>query len=329
MDKLIAAFPKNIDTALSIASASTYKTPKNEIRNVVICGMGGSGIGGKIVAQWIEQEISLPIVFAQDYGLPQFVNEHTLIIGSSYSGNTEETLSSVELGLKRGAHVICICSGGLIQELCNSKNIDVVIVPGGNPPRTALAFSIVQLLNIFTQLKFISDNSLKNIQSAKELIEKDIKNIHEEAKKLAHFLTTSTVAIYSASNYEGIAIRARQQFNENGKVLCWHHVIPEMNHNELVGWSGGDQRYGALFLDSEDWNPRNTKRLEFSLDCIKEKTDNIFILKSKGNNLIERSIYFIHIIDWASFYLSEMLNVDPIEIKVINKLKSTLSEFKN
>lgn len=327
MDKLIAAFPQNIIDALAIASGNNFRKPLTEIRNIVICGMGGSGIGGKIVAQWIESEIEVPVVFVQDYELPNFVNQHTLIIGSSYSGNTEETLSCVEAALKQGAHIIGICSGGLLKEFCTANGLDCVVVPGGNPPRSAVAFSIVQLLDIFEKLGFISGQPLRNIRSAYELITEKSAQIKEESKKLAAFLNSRMIVIYSSSNYEGIAIRARQQFNENGKMLCWHHVIPEMNHNELVGWAGGDQHFGAVILDSGDWNPRNLKRLEFSVEVIRSKTEHIYQLKTEGASLIERSVYYIHLVDWASWYLSELRQVDALDIKVIDSLKDTLSSF--
>ena len=327
MNKLIAEFPQNIVDALKIAANMKFSKPQNEIHNIVICGMGGSGIGGKLVAEWLENEIQVPILFVQDYDLPAFVNKNSLVIGSSYSGNTEETLSSVAQGLERGAHVVGICSGGLLQGFCKDNKLDVVIVPGGNPPRSALAFSVIQLISLFTKLGLISDESISSIEKGRKLIVEEKQNIEVEARQLAEFLKGKVIAIYAPSNYEAVAIRARQQFNENGKLLCWHHVIPEMNHNELVGWGGGDDRFGALFLDTQDWNPRNNKRLEFSLEVVRSKTKQVMVMKAKGNSVIERSLYIIHLVDWASWYLSELKSVDAMDIKVIDSLKNTLSKF--
>ena len=327
MKKLIAEFPQNIVDALKIASNMKFTKPQNEIRNVVICGMGGSGIGGKLVAEWLEMEIKVPMLFVQDYDLPAFVDKYSLVIGSSYSGNTEETLSSVAQGLERGSHVVGISSGGLLKDFCKNNNLDVVIVPGGNPPRSAVAFSVIQLISLFTQLDLISGESLASIEKGRNLIIQEKENIAVESHQLAVFLKDKIIAIYAPSNYEAVAIRARQQFNENGKLLCWHHVIPEMNHNELVGWGGGDDRFGALFIDTQDWNPRNNKRLEFSLEVVREKTKNVLVLKAKGDSVIERSLYIIHLVDWASWYLSELKSVDAMDIKVIDSLKSTLAKF--
>ncbi len=328
MNKLIAEFPQNIVDALKIAANMKFSKPQHDIQNIVICGMGGSGIGGRLVAEWLEMEIKIPMLFVQDYDLPAFVNKNTLVIGSSYSGNTEETLSSVAQGLERGAHVVGICSGGLLETFCKENDLDVVIVPGGNPPRSALAFSVIQLISLLTQLGFISrERSLSDLEKGRKLIIAEKENIETEARQLAQFLKDKVIAIYAPSNYEAVAIRARQQFNENGKLLCWHHVIPEMNHNELVGWGGGDDRFGVLFLDTQDWKPRNNKRLEFSLEVVKGKTKHVMVLKAKGNSVIERSLYIIHVVDWASWYLSELTAVDAMDIKVIDSLKSTLAKF--
>lgn len=327
MEKLITAFPQNITDALAIASNFKVNHQDREIRNIVICGMGGSGIGGKIVAQWSQDEISIPVVACQDYILPNFVNQYTLVIGSSYSGNTEETMISLEKAKENGALIIGICSGGNLEDFCKSNGFDVVKVPGGNPPRSAVAFSIVQITNILVQFGLIDFSALKKLEIARDLINENATFIHEEAKHLAAFLKDKVGVFYSVTKYEPILIRARQQFNENSKLLCWHHVIPEMNHNELVGWGGGDNRFAAVFFDTNDLLPRNKKRFDISVDVVKTKTEFVKIISAKGESQIERSIYLINLVDWASFYLSELNQVDIMDIKVIDFLKDELSKF--
>ena len=327
MEKLITAFPQNITDALAIASNFKVNHQDREIRNIVICGMGGSGIGGKIVAQWSQDEISIPVVACQDYILPNFVNQYTLVIGSSYSGNTEETMISLEKAKESGALIIGICSGGNLEDFCKSNGFDVVKVPGGNPPRSAVAFSIVQITNILVQFGLIDFSALKKLEIARDLINENATFIHEEAKHLAAFLKDKVGVFYSVTKYEPILIRARQQFNENSKLLCWHHVIPEMNHNELVGWGGGDNRFAAVFFDTNDLLPRNKKRFDISVDVVKTKTEFVKIISAKGESQIERSIYLINLVDWASFYLSELNQVDIMDIKVIDFLKDELSKF--
>ncbi len=327
MEKLISAFPDNITEAIAIAEKSSFKPLSNKIDNIVICGMGGSGIGGKLVQKWVEEELSVPVLGIQDYNLPAFVSKNTLLIGSSYSGNTEETLSALEEGIAKGATLIGVCSGGKLKEMCDKHNFDCIVVPGGNPPRTALAFSLVQLLNIFASYDLISRERLTEIERARQLIVENEKSIKKIAKELASFLRGNVGILYGTTKYEPLLVRARQQFNENSKHLCWHHVIPEMNHNELVGWGGGDDRFATVLFNSEDIHPRNKKRLEITIDAIKKKSSKLMIIDSKGESFIEKTIYFINIVDWASLYLAEMDKVDPIDIAIIDFLKSELANF--
>jgi glucose/mannose-6-phosphate isomerase len=327
MDKLITAFPQNLLDALEIAAASSIRMPAKEIRSIVICGMGGSGIGGKIVSQWVQDDLKVPIYILNDYSLPAFVGEHSLVIGSSYSGNTEETLEGIHEAHKRGAHIIGICSGGDLKEFCIENGFDCVIVPGGNPPRTQLAFSMVQLLNILVKLRLINASVLDEIQKSYELIKNELSTIYSDAERLAEFLQGKVGIIYSGPKYEGVAIRARQQFNENSKLLCWHHVIPEMNHNELVGWGGGDDRFAVVFLNTGDLIPRNQKRYNITKDLVSKKCSSVMEVCAVGDTRIQRSIYLIHLVDWASFYLSGLHQVDPMDISVIDFLKDELANF--
>lgn len=327
MNKLITAFPQNIEDALAIAGKAQLKPAPDTINNVVICGMGGSGIGGKLVTQWVQDECPVPVFSFQDYELPAFVGKNSLVIASSYSGNTEETLAAVDEARERGAHIVGICSGGKLQEFCEKYGYDCIVVPGGNPPRTAVGFSIVQVLRIFIAHKLAGEQRMKEIVSGRQLILSELETIHAEAKAIAAFLYGKVPAVYAGANYEAVAVRAKQQFNENSKELCWQHVIPEMNHNELVGWGGGDDRFAALFLQTGDLSRRNQRRFEISVELVKRRTGNVYIAPAKGANRIERSMYLIHLVDWASLYLSDLKNGDPIEIRVIDYLKDEMAKL--
>jgi glucose/mannose-6-phosphate isomerase len=290
----------------------------------MICGLGGSGIGGKLVAAWLENQLAIPVNFCQDYDLPKYVNNKTLVIASSYSGDTEETISAVEQAHQKGAAIIAITSGGKLEAFCKKFNYTCILVPGGNPPRTQLAFSIVQLTHIFGELGMINKETLNQFEQAAQLITSEANAIHEEAKKIAEFIHEKELIIYSDAQNEAIAIRARQQFNENAKILCSHHVIPEMNHNELVGWAGGKENHAVLLLHTGNLNTQNQKRFAFSKEVIQTKTRNIYEMVTKGDTQIGKAIYLIHTIDWASLYLAEQNEVDPIEIGVIVHLKNSL-----
>ena len=328
MKELIAAFPQNITEALQIAKAKNYSTPSNEIKNIVVCGMGGSGIGGQLVQKWVEDELSIPMTGVHAYSLPNFVNENTLVIASSYSGNTEETLACINEAISKKAHIIGITSGGSLEKICEENDYDCTIVPGGNPPRTALAFSIVQLLSILSQLGLTSSQRLEEIEKARQLIVSEEVNIKKKAFELAQFLEGKVGILYGTTSFEPMLIRARQQFNENGKLLCWHHTIPEMNHNELVGWGGGDDRFATVFFIEENILPRNQRRVEISKNVALKKESSLMEISTKGESFIEQTLYLVNIVDWASLYLSDIKNVDPIDIEVIDYLKNELANFK-
>lgn len=327
MQALIEDFPSNLLEAIEIAEGADLSRSVGNYTNVVICGMGGSGIGGTIVSTWVSDELRVPVEIVKDYTIPSYVNTSTLVIGSSYSGNTEETLSCIEQAHDKGATIVGICSGGDLAAFCEKNNFDCVIVPGGNPPRTALAFSLVQLLNIFHKTALIPHAKLSEIKGAHELITTREKEIKAEANKLANHLLGKVAVFYGGGRYEGVVVRARQQFNENSKLLCWHHILPEMNHNELVGWYGGDDRFAVVFFESDDMHPRNAVRMKITRDKILEKTKQVMTLHPKGETLIEKSIYFINLVDWSSLFLADLKEADAMDIAVIDFLKSELAKL--
>jgi len=327
MKKLIEAFPQNIVDATAIAHASKFQKPKNEIHHIVICGLGGSGIGAKIVSNWIQDEIKVPVVVSNEYVLPAFAGKNTLVIGSSYSGNTEETTMSILEAKEKGCHIIGITSGGHLASFCNENGYDCVIVPGGNPPRSALAFSVVQLLHMLAELGFTSAEHVPTMNKSAKILSSELDAIQAIGKELAAHLFGKVGVYYAETKYEGVIVRARQQFNENSKYLGWHHTIPEMNHNELVGWSGGDARFAPVFFSTGDLHPRNQKRFEITKDAVEKKCGKVFTLHAKGDSFIERSLYLIHIVDWASYYLCEMNGADIMDIEIIDYLKGELAKF--
>lgn len=327
MKDLVAAFPKHLEEALQIAKSTTFSADTQRVANILICGMGGSGIGGKIVSQWLSADLPVPVNFCQDYTAPAYAGKNTLVIASSYSGNTEETLMCVDECVAKGAQVIAITSGGELESLSKQNSWSHVIVPGGNPPRAAIAYSLVQLVKIFTDLGYAPKSRVQEVEDSIQLIQSNIDEIKSLGKQMAETVSTRTPIFYSSASYEGIAVRAKQQFNENSKKLGWWQVIPEMNHNELVGWGGGNDSYAPIFLNPCDLNERNAKRWNISKERISRKSQHTFEVKAKGDNVIARSLYLIHVIDWASYLHAEMANVDAIEIEIIDYLKSELAKI--
>jgi glucose/mannose-6-phosphate isomerase len=327
MKTLVANFSKQLKEAIQIGQKTVLSSPSKAPSAVLICGLGGSGIGGSIVNELVFSEAKAPVNTSKGYFIPAYVNADTLVIVSSYSGNTEETLQCMEQALKKGARVVCITSGGKVAELAKEKKLDHILVPGGMPPRSCLGYSLTQLFFVLAANKVIGNGFLKQLENAITLIDAEEKNIVAEAEKIAARLQNKFPVIYSTTNYEGVAIRFRQQLNENAKVLCWHHVIPEMNHNELVGWTQKNEDIAVVIFRDKNEYDRNDARIEINKSVISKYTTGITEIWSKGDSIIEKAIYFIHLGDWISVSLAEKRGVDATEVNVINHLKSELSKL--
>ena len=327
MNQLIEKFPAQLVEALEIGEAASIKPHTEEINKVYVAGLGGSGIGADFVNSFIREECTIPYMTGKGYSIPKYVDKNTLAIASSYSGNTEETLYSFKEMVKTGAKIVVISSGGKLIEMAKENGFDYIVLPGDWPsPRACLGYSLVQQLFVLRKLGFISNESILSIKSSIDLIKYNQEEIKEEAKNVANFLFGKRPIIYSTDRIEPVAVRFRQQINENAKLLCWHHVIPEMNHNELVGWKDVDAEYAVVYLRNADDFSRNSTRIEINKKIIGKLTPNIIEINSKGKNLIERSIYLVHLVDWVTWYLSDLRKQDSIEVDVIDYLKSELAK---
>jgi glucose/mannose-6-phosphate isomerase len=326
MKELIQSFTHQLREAIEIGLQAKLSKPQ-KVSGVFISGLGGSGIGGTIVSELTAQEANVPIIVGKGYFIPKFVDRNTLVIISSYSGNTEETLNCLHLALKRKAKIVCITSGGKIAETAKSKKLDLILIPGGNPPRACIGYSLTQLFFILAHYGIISNKFKSQLKSSIKLIERERENIMLQAKHVASKIHNKTPIIYATTYFEGIAVRFRQQLNENAKVLCGHHAIPEMNHNELVGWASGSDKISVIFIRDTNEYKRNDARIEISKEVISKYTPHITEIWSKGKSQVEKAIYFIHLVDWTSYFLSEMRNVDAMEVKIIDHLKNALAKI--
>jgi glucose/mannose-6-phosphate isomerase len=328
MYDLIRLFPDHLQEALTIGRNARLGKPDGPYANVVITGLGGSGIGGRIAAQAVAGEAKCPIEVFNNYYLPAYVGKGSLVIACSYSGNTEETLAAMQQALDKGARVACITSGGTMLETAKAKGLDHIVIPGGNPPRTMLAYSLTQQFFLLKHYGIISSDHDAAIARAAEHLKQDQEAIKAEAKALADKLHGKRAVIYSEASTEAVAIRFRQQLNENSKELCWHHAIPEMNHNELVGWAGGDNGLAVVLFRHADDHERSQVRMEINKEIFAKHTPDIIEVWSKGEDKLGRQLHLIHLGDWASWYLAEKKGVDAVEIGVINMLKGRLAEVK-
>ena len=326
MNDYIDDFSNHLREAIEISNNTNLTSCTKEIRNVLICGLGGSGIGGTIVSDIISPKVDIPITATKDYSIPNFVNEHTLVIANSYSGNTEETLYALEKCQSRAAEIAVITSGGKLKAIAEENKYNKIIIPGNQPPRAMFGYAFTELFFMLNHYGIIDDSFKSDFTKAIELLDTEKSDIQEQAMSLAKKMYKQTPVIYVANGFEGVAVRFRQQINENSKTLCWHHVVPEMNHNELLGWRTNVNDLAVVYFRNKSDYDRNQIRMDINKKVISKFTENITEIWSKGDSLIENSLYHINLGDWVSWYLSEMNNVDAIEIDVIDFLKGELAK---
>ncbi len=328
MDKLIEKFPAQLQEGLEIGDRATINIHDNSIQNIVILGMGASGIGGDFIREFVKSECKVPVIVSKGYTAPAFVSINTLVIVSSYSGNTEETLNAYEGVRDSGAKIVCISSGGKLIDIAKENSHDYIQLPSGwTSPRACLGFSIIEQLYVLTKLGLISGKSLDSIRISIDKIKFNTDEIQAIAKKVANSLVGKIPIIYTTDRMEAVAVRYRQQLNENAKSLAWTGVIPEMNHNELEAWRNKNGSLAVLYLRFKDELPRNKVRIEINKKIISAYCDTILEVEAKGNTLVEQSMYLVHVGDWISYYLSQLYNRDSIEIKAIDYLKSELAKI--
>ncbi|MCB9310865.1 MAG: bifunctional phosphoglucose/phosphomannose isomerase [Lewinellaceae bacterium] len=330
MQTLIEKFPFQLRDAVE-AVAQIHILPHDfEIRNICIFGMGGSGIGGKFVKDMLCSTSKLPIEVYNGYEIPKFIDKHTLVIASSYSGNTEETVSNVQALLSSQAKIVCITSGGALLDIAKHNSLEFVQLPSGSrSPRAFLGYSIVCQLGVLKELKLIDSSVLEQVKVAIDLLifeQEDIKvKSHQIAQSMAHKLPL----MYTSERMESVSIRWRQQINENAKMLCHQLVFPEMNHNEIEGWNSAQDKTLVVLLRNKDDHKRNQLRFEIVKDQLKHKTSSIIEIYSKGQSLVEKMMYLTHFGDWVSYYLAVVQHIDPISIGMIDHLKNELSKNEN
>lgn len=326
MKTLVDGFTKQLQEALNIANSAVL-TKKNNIQNIVVTGLGGSGIGGTILSELIQGECPVPVIVNKDYFLPEFVSPNSLVIISSYSGNTEETISAMQQAIAKKAQIVCVTSGGKIQEMAKEHGYDTIVIPGGNPPRSCIGYSLVQLLKIVQFNDLVKTDLLKQVSDSITLLDNEKSAIQSEATAIAKTLFQKLPVLYSLGSCEGTVVRFRQQINENSKMLCWHHTLPEMNHNELVGWTERNESLAVVTFRTKFDYERTVKRYEVCKPLFEKYSASVTDIIAKGNSKTEQFFYLINIGDWISCYIADLKNIDPVEVNVITNLKNELAKF--
>jgi glucose/mannose-6-phosphate isomerase len=328
MYQLIKDFPEQILRAVEIGEKATLNTKfDGPIKNIVVSGLGGSGIGGNLLGELLREDLSIPVVVNKGYQLPAFVDASTLLILCSYSGNTEETVSCANQALAKGLKPVCITSGGKLEDIAVKNALDLIKIPAGFPPRCCLGYSATQLFFVLKHYGLIDGEFKDSLIRVASFLEVEQHKIMTEAEVLANKVVRRVVIAYADEKYESTVLRLKQQINENSKMHCWHNVVPELNHNELVGWRERNDNLAILFFRASDEYKRNTHRLEFTKEVVKSVSHNVHEVHALGNDTFEKHFFLIHFGDWLSYYLGIQQGYDPTEIEVLIKLKNHMGSI--
>lgn len=334
MRSLIESFPSQFRAAT--AAALSLSLPIQSRKGpIVVAGLGGSAIGGDVVRSAVGNALSVPLVVSRDYGLPGFVDSSTLVFACSYSGDTEETLSAYQEARRIGAPVVCVTSGGRLEQMATRDRVPVVKIPGGMPPRAALGHSSIGLLGCLLTLGLISDAAGSFAETSVLLDSLAVRYGGETpterntAKAIAESLHGKVVAVYAAAGLlEAAAARWRGQIEENAKNLSLHHILPEMNHNEILGWEcpqEGLSGVGAVFLRDQGDHPKVQRRFDLTVDIVRRRAGVVHEIWSEGSSRLARLFSIIYLADFVSLYLALLNGVDPTRIDAIDYLKRELS----
>jgi glucose/mannose-6-phosphate isomerase len=336
--KFLKKFPDQIMASKSIYEEAKIRIRPEGIENIVYLGMGGSAIAGDILNEVVFNQLPIPMQVVRGYECPAYCSRKTLIIVSSYSGNTEETLSSLDQGRSKGAKIIAVTSGGELARLAKKNKWKLIELPDGFPPRQAFGYLFFPVLYLLT--KFISGSDLeKQIENLTKHVSAQIVRSDEHssegkslAREIAFKLHNKIPLIYSVEPYyKSVAFRWRTQLNENAKTLAFHHVLPEMNHNEIVGWEMDGRLTKDLiviFLESELY-PRPIKtRIQLTKKILRDKGIDVIEVYGTGKSQLEITISLICMGDWVSYYLAMLYEKDPLAILNIDYLKSELKKLK-
>jgi glucose/mannose-6-phosphate isomerase len=298
---------------------------------LVVAGMGGSAIGGALARAALSDHATRPIFVTRAYGLPPWTTPDTMVLCASYSGDTEETLACYESAGALGARRTVATTGGRLAEMARADGVPVIPLPGGFQPRAAVAYMTVAALEV-AALCGAGPRLTSEIDVAASHTEQLVAEWGPDAaedslaKEVARGLFGTTPVIAGAGLTSPIAYRWKTQINENAKQPAFAHELPELDHNELVGWEGAQDvgRFSAVFLDDSDAHPRVKARMDLTEKAIVANAVASFRLETRGETTIERVISLVLLGDLVSIYLATLRGVDPGPVKVIDELKAAL-----
>lgn len=324
---VLEAFPDQCEHALRLGDEVPLPPELGRVRLIVTTGMGGSGITGDLLARLIE----LPTIAYRGYGLPQ-VGRETLVIGISYSGDTEEALSSVKLAMERGTRLVCVSSGGALERLALEHSLPFIKVPGGLQPRAAVGYLLLPCLRLLCRLGLSGlEEELANLPPTLEALKDQwaaaVPLKANRAKQLAQGLYKKIPLIYGVEGTtDATALRWKTNINEDSKQPAFWNSFPELCHNEIVALEGAEllPQMKVVLLRSEYDHPRNRQRIGILEDLLAERRIGYEEVLAEGRGKLAQLLGLVYLGDFVSFYLAMLNGVDPTPVRLIEEFKSRL-----
>jgi len=317
----IESLPEQLTESRELAkSLGALVKPKS----IVVQGMGGSGIMGDILHDWLSKKIKIPIIINKNLALPEIDND-AMLIATSYSGNTRETLLALDEGLDKTRNVLCITSGGELLDLCLEKGLAHVKVPADYPPRCALGYLLGSAVYALKKASIYDgedemDETGSHLKWLRDLLAPKQEPSANPAKRLALELKNHIPVIYAYDEFYSCAKRWQTCLNENAKVLSWCGALPEMSHNEIEGWGVDDrvENFAMVFLRDKD-EPEDIKN---KIEAIKSRTKcKLLEVWSEGKGRLSRMFHLMYVGDFVSYYLAILRGIDPMLVEAIEELK--------
>jgi glucose/mannose-6-phosphate isomerase len=345
MDKMIdyiLKYPEMISDSINIVKKSGL--PRMKFKRIVVCGMGGSAVGGDLLQDTVaDRGVPMVVDVSRRYNLPKNVDKDTLVIVSTYSGETEETLSQFIEARKKGLRMVCVSSGGRLKKWCEILGIPFIQLPLGFKPRATLPymfFTLLEYLQECAQSGLLADEQDdRKLDFSTDMKEtaKVLETIREDKKKMgdleyaATLMKDGMVRVYASEEFQAAAVRAKNQFNENGKIPASWAVFPELDHNEIVGYEDNDVNKGSYVLILRDGmeRPEVAARIDATKEIIKHSVKGIVEIWSSGQSKTARTISLIFQADILSNYVATVAGKSPDKTDNIDTLKRVLKERLN
>ena len=329
----VIALPSQMEDAWEIGEAFSARIRRGDYTMVAVCGMGGSAIGGDMVRSFLGDRLKVPLVSCRDYAVPAYVGRGALVIASSYSGNTGETLSAYRSVRGRVAGLVAVTGGGKLEEMCREDGVPLCKIPGGMPPRAAIGYSFFPMLQIVRAAgvaDFDDSEYAEGLDAAKELAGRYGPDFPDNrALELAKMIEGKIPFVYAAPGlFEAMARRWVCQFNENSKTLAHFALSPELNHNEIVGWQNlGDVLERVIVISLEDREDHDMTRhqTEIGLGIRGRLAAHVERVDGGDGGRMKRMIAALMLGDFTSVYLALLYGVDPTPVEKIDYLKRQLS----